>query len=81
MKRLFLLFLAVSLISAQTAKTEKLTNLTEDLPPLNYLDDGKLVEPSVEIVQEIQRRIGSEEHIQVYPWPLQMSVISELLIH
>jgi len=32
------------------------------------MDDGKLMGPSVEIVQEIQKRIGSTEQIQVYPW-------------
>lgn len=68
MKRLFLLFLAVPLVFAQTAKSQNLTILTENLPPLNYMDEGKLMGPSVEIVQEIQRRIGSKEQIQVYPW-------------
>ena len=42
--------------------------LTEDLPPLNYVKDGALVGPSVEMVKEIQKRIGSREEIQVYPW-------------
>lgn len=42
--------------------------LTEDLPPLNYVHDGVLVGPSVEMVQEVQRRIGSREAIEVYPW-------------
>jgi polar amino acid transport system substrate-binding protein len=42
--------------------------LTENLPPLNYVRDGVLVGPSVEMVKEIQRRIGSTEEIQVYPW-------------
>ena len=42
--------------------------LTEDLPPLNYVKDGVLVGPSVEMVKGIQRRIGSTEEIQVYPW-------------
>jgi polar amino acid transport system substrate-binding protein len=42
--------------------------LTENLPPLNYVKDGALVGPSVEIVREIQKRIGSTEEIQVYPW-------------
>ena len=68
MKKLFLLFLAVPLVFTQIAKSENLTILTENLPPLNYMDDGKLMGPSVEIVQEIQRRIGSTEQIQVYPW-------------
>jgi polar amino acid transport system substrate-binding protein len=42
--------------------------LTENLPPLNYVRDGVLVGPSVEIVREIQRRVGSHEEIKVYPW-------------
>lgn len=42
--------------------------LTENLPPLNYVKDGVLVGPSVEMVREIQRRIGSTEKIRVYPW-------------
>jgi polar amino acid transport system substrate-binding protein len=42
--------------------------LTEDLPPLNFVKDGVLVGPSVEMVKEIQRRIGAAEKIQVYPW-------------
>jgi len=42
--------------------------LTENLPPLNYVKNGALVGPSVEMVKEIQRRIGSREKIEVYPW-------------
>jgi len=42
--------------------------LTENLPPLNYVKNGVLVGPSVEMVKEIQRRIGSREKIEVYPW-------------
>ena len=42
--------------------------LTENLPPLNYVDNGVIVGPSVEIVKEIQKRVGSQEQIQVYPW-------------
>jgi ABC-type amino acid transport substrate-binding protein len=38
------------------------------MPPLNYVENGVLMGPSVEIVREIQRRVGSEEPIQVYPW-------------
>ncbi|MFC1681773.1 substrate-binding periplasmic protein [Pseudomonadota bacterium] len=46
----------------------ELTILTENLPPLNFTRDGKLVGPSVEIVEEIQRRVGSTATIHVYPW-------------
>ena len=68
MKNLILLIASILLFSVQTSFSADLTILTENLPPLNYVKDGKLVGPSVEIVKEIQRRVGSRETIQVYPW-------------
>ena len=68
MKKLFMLMAAVFLLSVQPVLSAELTILTENLPPLNYVKDGVLVGPSVEIVKEIQRRVGSKEQIQVYPW-------------
>ena len=50
------------------AFSSELKILTENLPPLNYIKDGMLVGPSVEIVKEIQKRVGYHEPIQVYPW-------------
>jgi polar amino acid transport system substrate-binding protein len=68
MKKLFLLAVAMVLLVGQSGLSAELTILTENLPPLNYVDNDVLVGPSVEIVKEIQRRVGSEEQIQVYPW-------------
>jgi polar amino acid transport system substrate-binding protein len=56
------------LYAGQPVLSAELTILTENLPPLNYLENDVLVGPSVEIVKEIQRRVGSQEPIQVYPW-------------
>ena len=56
------------LLAGQSVLSAELTILTENLPPLNYVENGVLVGPSVEIVKEIQRRVGSQEQIQVYPW-------------
>ena len=64
----FLLITALCLFFAQSLLAEELMILTENLPPLNYLENGVLVGPAVEMVQEIQRRVGSNEQIQVYPW-------------
>jgi len=58
-----LVFLSPGLLHAASLRI-----LTENLPPLNYVKDGVLMGPSVEMVKEIQRRIGSTEEIQVYPW-------------
>jgi polar amino acid transport system substrate-binding protein len=68
MKKLTIMAVSVILLSAQWALSAELTVLTENLPPLNYLEKGVLVGPSVEIVKEIQKRVGSKVPIQVYPW-------------
>ena len=68
MKKLFLIAAFLVLLTGQSILSAELTILTENLPPLNYVDNGALVGPSVEIVKEIQKRVGSKEQIQVYPW-------------
>jgi polar amino acid transport system substrate-binding protein len=68
MKKLFIVVASVFLVSVQPALSAELTILTENLPPLNYVENGVLVGPSVDIVREIQRRVGSHEEIKVYPW-------------
>lgn len=68
MKILYLALALAFFASGQPAISTELTILTENLPPLNYVDDDVLVGPSVEIVKEIQRRVGAHEPIKVYPW-------------
>jgi polar amino acid transport system substrate-binding protein len=77
MKKLFGLALTILLVSAPPVLSEELTILTENLPPLNYLKDGVLVGPSVEIVKEIQRRVGSSEKIKVWPWARAYELVLE----
>lgn len=68
MKKLILVLTLIVLLSGPLAWCEELTVLTENLPPLNYVDNDVLMGPSVEIVREIIKRVGSQEKIQVYPW-------------
>ena len=68
MKKIFIVLATVILLGSQSSLCEELTILTENLPPLNYVDKGELVGPSVEIVKAIQKKVGSREQIQVYPW-------------
>ena len=68
MKRLVAIIISVILISVLPALADDLTILTENLPPLNYLKNGVLIGPSVEIVKEIQKRVESRAQIKVYPW-------------
>ena len=68
MNKVLFILVTVILLGSQSSVCEELTILTENLPPLNYVDNSVLVGPSVEIVKEIQKRVGSLEPIQVYPW-------------
>ncbi|MFW2367099.1 MAG: substrate-binding periplasmic protein [Desulforhopalus sp.] len=68
MKRVYSLLLFIFLLPSHPLLAAELTILTENLPPLNYLKDGKLVGPSVEIINEIQKRVGSSAKIRVLPW-------------
>jgi ABC-type amino acid transport substrate-binding protein len=42
--------------------------MTEELPPFNYSEDGKVTGFSSEIVLEISERVGHPKDIQVMPW-------------
>lgn len=68
MKKILLLIVTFWFLACHSLAAQQLTILTENLPPLNYVESGILVGSSVEIVKEIQKRIGSDEPIQVYPW-------------
>ncbi|MGD8430342.1 MAG: transporter substrate-binding domain-containing protein [Ectothiorhodospiraceae bacterium] len=61
-----LLLAAATTVTA--APTPKMTLLTEELPPLNFTRDGRPAGLAVEMVEEIQRRLGRHEPIQVVPW-------------
>lgn len=41
---------------------------TEKVAPYSYFKDGKLVGFSVDLVQELQRRVGHQQSIRVVPW-------------
>ena len=68
MKKISALLLLMLLVSDHFLQAAELTILTENLPPLNYLENGQLIGPSVEIVKEIQKRVDSSEPIHVLPW-------------
>lgn len=66
--KVWLQLVIIVILSPGMLQSASLRIFTENLPPLNYVKDGALVGPSVEMVKEIQRRIGSTEEIKVYPW-------------
>jgi polar amino acid transport system substrate-binding protein len=66
MKKLLLLItivLAVVSVQAQTLKV-----VTENYPPYNYTENGKVVGFSTEVVQEVLDRADLDYEINAYPW-------------
>nr|WP_314858449.1 transporter substrate-binding domain-containing protein [uncultured Undibacterium sp.] len=54
---------------AQSPATPELSLYCEDDKPLQFYDENKkLTGLTVDVVQEIQRRIGNKDRIQVVPW-------------
>ena len=51
-----------------TGNAQELQLLTEEYPPMTFSDHGKPAGLAVEVVQEIQRRIGDHGVISVVPW-------------
>ena len=68
MNKYFVLITAFILLFPPSLLSTELTVLTENLPNLNYLKNGELVGLSVDIVKEIQKRVGSHDEIRVLPW-------------
>ncbi len=68
MKTCLLLWLPLLLLLAAPAWGRSFLVLTEDLPPVHYERDGKVVGIATEIVEEIFRRAGLEADIRIYPW-------------
>lgn len=78
MKRLSFLLIAL-LFSTSLACAAELRIITEIAPPLNYTEDGtekgKLTGQAVDIVREVQKRIGDKTPIEVMPWARGYSMV------
>jgi len=69
LKKLFLMGLGLSVIlTANVSANNELTIMTENWPPLNYVENNVLKGPAVDIVRAIQKKIQNENKILVFPW-------------
>jgi polar amino acid transport system substrate-binding protein len=57
----------LALLHSLSSATE-LQLLSEENPPLNFSENGQPKGLSVDVVQEIQRRLGNRDVIEVQPW-------------
>jgi polar amino acid transport system substrate-binding protein len=60
------LLLAHSFIPALSA--QDLNIITEEYPPLNFIQNGKLSGSTVAVVREILRRLDQDAEIKILPW-------------
>ncbi len=67
MKTCLLLWLLLLLPTAALPARNYLV-LTENLPPVHYEQDGKVIGIATEVVEEIFRRAGLHPDIKAYPW-------------
>ena len=81
MFRAILLALALATVNGLAVPSviaQRLTLLTEELPPLNFTDQGALTGLSVDVVHEIQSRVGNTDPIEVVPWARGYKDIQEM---
>jgi len=64
----FGLAVTVLAVCAQAAQAATLTFLTEENPPFNYMESGKLIGAGTEIVLQIANRAGQPVTTQLLPW-------------
>ncbi|NRR30629.1 transporter substrate-binding domain-containing protein [Oxalobacteraceae bacterium] len=65
-RRIYLL--ALIIMAAGAARSSELRILTTEVPPLAFVKDGKVGGFCVDLVQDIQRRLGNASTIEVFPW-------------
>lgn len=66
--RLSMTLLAALAVLAAPAGAAEMKILTADIPPMAFARDGQVTGYCVDVVREIQRRIGSRAEIELQPW-------------
>ena len=73
----FLVFFALSAFPVPSS-AQKLRLICEDTPPMQFkAPDGSLTGLTVEVVQEIQKRVGNTDPIQMLPWARGLKYLNE----
>ena len=60
--------LAASTASAQDLAPQAIRVVTENLPPYNMMENGRITGLSTEVVQDVLVRVGSSPIIELLPW-------------
>ncbi len=68
---------AFALLLAHSVSAQTLTVVTEQYPPYNYEENGKVKGVSTEVVEEVLREAGIDFSIKVYPWTRALKMAEE----
>lgn len=68
---------ALLILSGRFAGAETFTIMTEEYPPFNYTADGKVTGLSTEVVQQLAKKVGHPEGIEVLPWARAYGLIQQ----
>lgn len=68
---------AFALVLAHSVSAQTLTVVTEQYPPYNYEENGKVKGVSTEVVEEVLREAGIDFSIKVYPWTRALKMAEE----
>ncbi|NOR26821.1 MAG: transporter substrate-binding domain-containing protein, partial [Desulforhopalus sp.] len=63
-----LIVIVISLFAISSVSAENFRIMTEEYPPFNYTDGGKITGLSTEVVLELAKRVGHHTDIEVLPW-------------
>jgi polar amino acid transport system substrate-binding protein len=63
-----LLLAALTCLSLRAVAGDTIQIVTEELPPYNMTEDGRLTGMSTEVVQAVLEEIGEPASIQSMPW-------------
>lgn len=65
---LLLAVCGVAAVHTTAAESTRLTILTEEYPPLNFMRDGKVSGMATEVVRKLAKRTGTEASIRLVAW-------------
>ena len=67
-RKLCFLLIICNVFLSIPAAAQELTIITEEYPPINFLEEGIITGSSVEVVREILRRLNLPDNIIILPW-------------
>jgi polar amino acid transport system substrate-binding protein len=63
-----MVFMISLFLGASNASAADFKIMTEEFPPFNYTEDGKLTGLSTDVMSEVTKRIGHSSNFEMLPW-------------